>query len=97
MTTTVVAAAALALLAAGYVLGRWRPAPRLLDWAEDQQRGTIRYWLAQPILAVAIAAVYLLHPRRTAANVRSWREDQRRHPAPVRDPNWAEKRKKTRR
>lgn len=96
MTTTIAAAAALALLAAGYALGRWRPAPRLLDWAEDQKRGTIRFWLAQTVLAVAIATVYLLHPRRTAANVRSWREDQRRHPTPVHDPNWAENRKKTR-
>jgi hypothetical protein len=40
MTTTVVAAAALALLAAGYVLGRWRPAPRLLDEAERAREDT---------------------------------------------------------
>lgn len=94
--TGIAAAAILAAVAAGYVLGRWRPAPRLLDWAEDQRRGTVRFWLAQPILAVAVAAVWVLHPRRTAANVRSWREGQRTPPVPAYDPNWAENRKETR-
>lgn len=90
--TAIAAAAILAAAVAGYALGRWRPAPRLLDWAEDQRPGTVRFWLAQPILAVAIATVSLLHPRRTRANVRTWREDQNRQPTPEYDPNWAEKR-----
>lgn len=90
--TALAAAAILAAAVAGYILGRWRPAPRLVDWAEDQQRGTVRFWLAQPVLAVVIATVSLLHPRRTRANVRSWREDQNRQSAPEYDPNWAEKR-----
>lgn len=69
---------AVALLAAGYGLGRWRPAPRLLSWAEDAAHRSCRHpawWAAQVVFAVALAWIWIVHPRRAAANRRSWRQD----------------------
>lgn len=94
--------AAVALLAAGYVLGRWRPAPRILHWAEgrsERDHGP-GWWLAQAVGVAALAWVWTVHPRRSAANRRSWREAQRERiefrgqfvAAPERDPDWAAKR-----
>ncbi|MGW5691523.1 hypothetical protein ACWEWX_11330 [Streptomyces asiaticus] len=97
ITNLATAAAALALLTAGYALGRLRPGERLPSWAEDAAKPgwcTWKFWPAVPIILIALAWVWALHPRRTLANVRSWREDaERRTPAPVYDPNWVEKRK----
>lgn len=82
-------------LAAGYLLGRYRPAPRLLSWAEDATSPgwrTWKFWPAAPIVLTALAWVWTVHPRRTLANVRAWRQDQHREPAPQYDPTWKDKR-----
>lgn len=86
--------AALLALAAGYAIGRYRPGPRLLNWAEDSLARGRRHpgwWAAQVVFAVALAWAWTVHPRLTAANVRSWRED-RIAPAPVYDPQWKDAR-----
>ncbi|MFC9736054.1 hypothetical protein ACFWG5_34585 [Streptomyces hydrogenans] len=77
----VLTAAVVAALAAGYLLGRAHPGPRLLSWAEDHAHGGWRNpanWAAQGIFAIALAWMWTIHPRRTLANVRSWREAERR-------------------
>lgn len=86
-----IAALLLAALAAGYTVGRLRPDPRLLSWAEDAAGPgwrTWKFWPAAPILLAALAWIWIVHPRRTLANVRSWREPERRVPALTFDPNW---------
>lgn len=77
-STLVLATAAAAL---GYTAGRYRPGPRLLNWAEDHAHGGWRNpanWASQAVFAVALAWMWTVHPRRTLANVRSWREGLRR-------------------
>jgi uncharacterized BrkB/YihY/UPF0761 family membrane protein len=72
--------AALVLLAAGYALGRLNTGPRLLAWAEDATAPgwrTWRFWLAAPVVILALAWIWTVHPRRTLANVRSWRQPPR--------------------
>ncbi|GAA0501167.1 hypothetical protein [Streptomyces olivaceiscleroticus] len=91
MTTTLAVAAA---LVAGYVLGRYQPSPRLLRWAEGQTRGTVRYWLAQPILAVAILVLLCTRPRTTIRNWKHRNDPPHREPALTFDPNWAENRRR---
>ncbi|MGW1463867.1 hypothetical protein ACWCPT_05865 [Streptomyces sp. NPDC002308] len=87
MTAALIAAVA---LAAGYGLGRWRPGPRCLNWAEDSLahgRHHPAWWAAQVVFAVALAWTWTVRPRQSAANVRAWRED-RAVAAPDYDPNW---------
>lgn len=74
-----------AVLAAGHVLGRWRPARRASDWAwctirrRDVTRSTWRWWATQPVFAVEIALLFAARPR---ATVRAWRH--RNDPPPSR-------------
>lgn len=56
--TALLAAAALAV---GYALGRWRPWSRLVGWAEGQRRGTLGFWPAEVVLAVAFAGCPTIH------------------------------------
>ncbi|MFD9004432.1 hypothetical protein ACFV0T_26325 [Streptomyces sp. NPDC059582] len=87
--------AALLGLAAGFALGRTR-LDSLVSWAEawtaPGPRGW-RFWPAFPVILAALAWLWIRHPRRTLANVRSWQAGERLHPAPVRDPDWAAKRR----
>lgn len=87
-------------LLAGYGIGRWRPAHRASDWAHwlayrttAVTRRDWRWWLAQPVYAAEIARMLLLRPR---ATVRAWRHRNDppppRGPAPVLDPEWAQRR-----
>jgi hypothetical protein len=80
--------AALAALAVGYLLGRWRPAHRASDWAHwlnyqtpRVTRRDYRWWLAQPVYVAEIAWMFLLRPRETA---HAWRH--RNDPPPKRGP-----------
>lgn len=93
MTTLTIATA----LAVGYLLGRCRPGPHLLDWAMGRANGSHApgWWLAQTVLAARLAYIWTVHPRRTLANVRSWRQAERREPAPQIDPHWPAKRRAT--
>jgi hypothetical protein len=78
-----------AALAAGYLLGRARPARALSSWAErlPWQRPAItrrhwQWWAAQPVYAVQIAVLLATRPR---ASVRAWRtrnDPPPRSPAP---------------
>jgi hypothetical protein len=84
-----------AALAVGFALGRAR-LDTVINWAEDWTTPgwrTWRFWPAAPITVACLALVWILRPRRTLANVRSWRAGERLHPAPVRDPEWAAKRR----
>ncbi|MGX9921768.1 hypothetical protein ACWIG4_18160 [Streptomyces sp. NPDC002248] len=72
------------VLAAGYGLGRWRPAHRLDDWAVWQRFGPLTGWRRRAVWVVSsvgnltwIAA----HPRRS---VHAWRH--RNDPPPPRAP-----------
>lgn len=85
---------AVALLAAGFALGRAR-LDSLVNWAEDWTSPgwrTWRFWPALPIAVTVLALVWITRPRRTLANVRSWRAGERLRPVPQRDPEWAAKR-----
>jgi hypothetical protein len=75
MTDTVLLA--VLALAAGYVLGRVRPAHRVSDWAHWQRysraRRGVRWWAARLVLSaenLALIALLALHPVKTA---RAWR------------------------
>jgi hypothetical protein len=68
-----------AVLAAGYGLGRLRPARRAVDWAAwvnvTSRWEHRRYrWPALAVMVVDVAA----HPIRSYRNVRSWREPYER-------------------
>lgn len=79
----IVAIVAVVAFGAGYLAARRRPLVALLGWAEDQTRDRpVRFWAAQPILAVALVAVFVTRPRRTLANIRAARARE----APVRAP-----------
>jgi hypothetical protein len=97
MTAALFAAAA---LAAGYALGRIRPAHRASDWAHwlpystpPVTRRNYRFWLAQPVYAAEIARMFVTGPRRT---VHLWRH--RNDPPPPLGPplrvdhDWAARR-----
>lgn len=89
-----IAIAVTAALVLGYLVGRTRPGPRLLSWAEEATAPgwrTPRFWLGAPVAVAALAWVWLVHPRRTLSNVRSWRAGERLHPAPVYDPAWTDR------
>jgi len=82
MTTT---AAALALLAAGYAIGRYRPLHRASDWANWQHYGTkptgLRYAAVFVILSAENLTWLALHP---IHGVRAWKH--RNDPPPARGP-----------
>ncbi len=77
--------------AIGYLLRSWKPSRRVVHWAQHWQPGTPSWWLAQPVLAAAIAGLWIRHPKRSAANTRSWDMDQT-VPPPQYDPEWAAER-----
>jgi hypothetical protein len=90
--------AAAGLLAAGYALGRWRPARRASDWANWQSCGRRptgwRYAVVWTVLSVEGITLLALHP------VRGWRAwkhrndpPPKRSPAPTIDPHWVEHRR----
>ncbi|MFJ7999012.1 hypothetical protein ACIQ7D_17955 [Streptomyces sp. NPDC096310] len=54
-------AVALAALAAGYGLGRWRPWMRLTRWADYRMRDDGRWWLAKNRIDAALFVA--THPR----------------------------------
>lgn len=83
--TTLAAAVALAVgFALGYAARIVRPYWAVLGWAEDQTRDhPVRFWLAQPLLAAAIAWRFATRPRQTLANIRSWREAEAAEQAPA--------------
>lgn len=71
------AAIALTALATGYALGRARLGHRASDWAHwntyrpnPLTRREWRWWAAQPVFAVEIAALLATHPVRT---VKAWK------------------------
>jgi hypothetical protein len=76
----------------GYLLRCWRPARRALAWAQGQRAGSTSWWLAQPVLAVAVVTLFVRRPLQSRRNVRSWAEDQR-PAAPQFDPEWAARRR----
>jgi hypothetical protein len=82
-----VTAAALGLLAAGYALGRIRPAHRLSDWAHwqtygpRQRRRNARYWAVWTVLSTENLGWLVTHP------VQGWHAWQHRNdPPPPRSP-----------
>lgn len=84
MTILLLAAA----LAAGYGLGRWRPARRASSWAHwltyeqpPVTRSDWRWWAAQPVYACEIGVLLATQPRRT---MHAWRH--RNDPPPPRGP-----------
>lgn len=95
MSPFVTAASGAVLPAIGYAVGRARPGPRLLNWAEDAVVPGWRhpmFWPAVPVVLLALAWAWTVHPRRTLENVRSWRAEHHLEPAPVMDPNWKNRR-----
>lgn len=100
MSPILATAASLTLLAAGYALGRARPAHRASDWANWQKydsalrRRRARWWTVFVILSAENLTWLLLHP------ARGWHAWQHRNdPPPPRgpalqfDPDWAAKRR----
>lgn len=80
----------------GYTIGRTRPGPRLINWAENQvamrPARSPRYWIAIPLLLLAAATYTAIHPRRAAANIRAARAHTAPAPMPRLDPDWATRR-----
>lgn len=67
MTAWTATAAALGLLAAGYALGRYRPAHRASDWAHWHRFGDrptgVRYAAVWTILSAEAIGWLVVHPR----------------------------------
>jgi hypothetical protein len=80
-----VTAASLGLLAAGYALGRYRPAHRASDWANSQRYGHrptgVRYAAMWTLLSAENLGWLLAHPRQ---GWHAWRH--RNDPPPPRGP-----------
>lgn len=79
-------AAAVALLASGYAVGRYQPARRACDWANWQRLGTkkptgLRYAAMYTVLSAENLTWLALHPIRGA---RAWKH--RNDPPPPRSP-----------
>ena len=81
------ALAGFALLAAGYLIGRWQPARRLSDWANWQKydsslrRHSARWWAVCVLLSIENLLWLAAHP------VQSWDAWQHRNdPPPPRSP-----------
>lgn len=77
-----------ALLAAGYALGRYRPAHRASSWAHWLFYGTDRptrrdprWWLAQTVFLAEIVVLLTTRPRQT---LHPWKH--RNDPPPPRSP-----------
>ncbi len=91
MTPLLTAAATLAAVLVGYVLGRLRPMQRLDGWMWDAspRRHTARWWLLETYAALMIAA----HPWVIPRALRVRREQRAKAAAGVAkveyDPDWA--------
>lgn len=87
MTAWIAATAALALLAAGYTIGRYRPAQRLSDWAHwqtystRQPRRNARWWAVWTVLSAENLGWLVAHPRQ---GWEAWKH--RNDPPPPRSP-----------
>ncbi|MEE4598255.1 hypothetical protein V2J94_41540 [Streptomyces sp. DSM 41524] len=87
MATLPTLAAAAVLLAAGYTLGRWRPARRASDWANwkkyhlSARRNGPVWWAVWLVLSAENIAWLIAHPIQGAHN---WRH--RNDPPPPLDP-----------
>lgn len=92
MITTLAIAAA---IAAGYLLGRWRPIDRLDTWVWRQLAFGGPWLRSKPRQAVVLTVHTIVRP---AATWHAWRHrhdpDPDRTP-PQRDPNWAANRATT--
>lgn len=94
MTPLAATAAALGLLAAGYALGRYRPAHRASDWAHWHRYGDrptgARYVAVWTILSAEAIGWLVVHPRQ---GWQAWKHrndgSAGRSPAPAFDPDWA--------
>lgn len=93
--------AVVAALAAGYALGRIKPAARASSWAhwlfygaDRPTRRDPRWWLAQAVFLGEISVMLVTRPRDFA---HAWRHRNDppppRSPAPKIDPDWAAKRR----
>lgn len=87
MNLLTAAAAALGLLAAGYAIGRYRPARRAFDWANwekydrSMRRHSARWWAVCTVLSMENLAWFIAHP------VQGWHAWQHRNdPPPPRSP-----------
>lgn len=87
MNPLIVTAAGLALLAAGYVIGRYRPVHRAFDWANWQKydstlrRHSARWWAVVAALSADNLAWLIAHP------VQGWSAWKHRNdPPPPRSP-----------
>jgi hypothetical protein len=89
--------------AAGYTLGRLRPAHRASDWAhwtdirsDRPGRTSPRWWACQAVFLCEIAVLLATRPRQT---LHAWRHRHDppplRSPAPKLNPNWAADRTRT--
>lgn len=74
-------AAALALLAAGYAIGRYRPYEKLADWTDWQLRFHLDRWTSRPRQVALFTLLLITDPVRT---VYGWRH--RHDPLPSRSP-----------
>lgn len=104
MSTLVVAAAAAGLLAAGYALGRLRPARRASDWANWRAYGSptgLRFTAVWAVLTIENVVLIVTHPvqcwhawlhRNDPPSGRGPAATVRRAAAPALDPQWAKHR-----
>ncbi|MCX4482364.1 hypothetical protein OG890_00115 [Streptomyces anulatus] len=83
-------------LAAGYLLGRWRPWQRLGNWAADQVRFTGAWARGGRGRQAAVVLAHVLTAPRTSRRIMRTTAAAAPPAAPVRDPDWATRRTPTR-
>ncbi|MYR09022.1 hypothetical protein GTY62_00010 [Streptomyces sp. SID724] len=76
-------------LAAGYLLGRWRPWQRLGDWAADQVRFTGAWARGGRGRQAAVVLAHVLTAPRSSRRIMRTPAADGPPPVPVRDPDWA--------
>ncbi|MET8661381.1 hypothetical protein [Streptomyces griseus] len=76
-------------LAAGYLLGRWRPWQRLGTWAADQVRFTGAWARGGRGRQAAVVLAHILTAPRTSRRIMRTPATDGPPPVPVRDPDWA--------
>jgi len=84
-------------VAAGYGIGRWQPAHRTSQWAAWQSVGKrptgLRYWAVWTVLSVENVGWLIAHPVQGWHAWKHRNDPPVREPAPVYDPNWAQRRR----